>query len=337
MGLFKPPEIPKVDDLVNVPGLPDIPDADGILGPGVTDFEDFSTFTACMEKQAIYSAKMLKLQSVVLTARMLIENTRKILRPMLGRKNESIGISEIGELNMDLSISKITAPKVNPLPKCLASTFTGDLVNGGPGGMKDILDPFNNSIDSINSVTNAASGAINSAANSLTSNINNGIKEVNKFMEKTMGNIIAPGDKALFASLDKFQAFVDDTGFIDTYREFNDLLNCLQTHCKPLEDYLVDDEFLYYDDRKKNFIMPIDVNSGRIRIAKFFEDLNKEEVRQAQIIERRYYKYLADKKEVLRNAATKAKDNKVEDDKNPFLASANAIGSDAKDTFNTLF
>lgn len=337
MGLFKIPEPPKVEDFVNLPRMPDVPDADGIFGPGATDFDDFSTYTACMEKQAIYSFKMLKLQSVVLTGRLMIESTRSILRPMLGMKNDLIKIPEIGNVNLDLAINKITAPKVNPLPKCLASTFTGEAINAGANGMKDILDPFNNNLDSINSLTNAASSAINSAANALISNIDKGISEVNKFMEKTMGNIIAPGDKLLFASLDKFQKFVDDSGFINTYREFNDALRCLKKNCKALENYLIDDSFLYYDDKKKRFIMPVDINSGRVRIAKFFEDLTPEEKRQAQLIELRYYNYLNDKKEILKKAAQKAKNNKVHDDKNPFLSAANAIGHEVKDTFNTLF
>jgi len=337
MGLFKIPETPKVEDFINVPGLPEVPDVDELSGPGVTDFEDFSTFTACMEKQAIYSAKMLKLQSVVLTARVMIDGVRTILRPMLGIDNNLINIPEIGKLNLDLAIGKITAPKVNPLPKCLANTFTGEAVNSGKSGMKDILDPLNKSLDSVNSLTNSATSVINSSVNSFTSNINSGINEVNKFMQKTMGNIVAPGDKALFSALDKFQKFVNDTGFINTYREFNDLLRCLKQNCKPLDKYLIDDSFLYYDKRKRRFIMPIDINSGRIRIAKFFEDLSPEEKRQSGIIERRYYKYLSDKKEVLRNASRKAKNNGLEDGKNPFLSVVNSMTSNVKDTFNTLF
>ena len=334
MGLFKIPEKPKVEDFVNIPEVPDIED---LSGPGVTDFEDFSTYTACMEKQAVYSAKMLKLQSVVLTARMMIDGIRTILRPMLGMDNDTIQIPEMGELNLNAVIGKITVPKVNPLPKCLASTFTGEAINAGKNGMKDILDPFNNNLNSVNSLTNSATSIINSSVNAFTSNVNNGIKEVNKFMEKTMGSIIAPGDKKLFSALDKFQKFVNDTGFINTYREFNDLLRCLEINCKPLNKYLIDDSFLYYDKRKKRFIMPIDINSGKIRIAKFFEDLNPEEKRQANIIEIRYYKYIRDKKEVLRNAAKKAKEKNIEDDKNPFLKVVGSIETNVKDTFNNLF
>jgi hypothetical protein len=152
-----------------------------------------------------------------------------------------------------------------------------------------------------------------------------------------MGNIIAPGDKALFSLLDKFQTFINETNFIDNYRDWKDILQCLEKNCEPLKDYLFDDDFLYYDDKHKNFIMPIDINNGKLRIYKFFEIISKDERKQCDLIERRYYQYLADKKQILHKAAQKAKKNKVKDEKNPFLAAAATATGSVKDTFNTLF
>jgi hypothetical protein len=219
----------------------------------------------------------------------------------------------------------------------LADTITGSIQQNSPG-FGDMLDPLNEAITGTNSLTSSASGLLNSAADGLKNNVNNGINEVNKMMKKTMGNIVSPGDQALFRLLDDFQTFINDTNYISTYNKWKDLYNCLEKNCVPLKPYLTDDSFLYYDEEKKKFIVPVDMNNGRIRIIKFFEELTPEQTRRLQKIETRYYKYLNDKKQVLAEAARTAKSTHgVKDDKNPYLAVASNLGTSLTDTVSTLF
>jgi len=326
-----------ITDYIDVPGLPDVPDIESLVGPGVTDFESFSLFTACVEKQALFTTKSLKLQSIILTAMLLISKIRSVMEPMLGIEQAEFAILNIGDINIDMGINRITAPKIDPLPKCLSDTITNTLSTAGANGMKDILDPFNSTIDEINSLTSAATPVLQGTANSFTNNINMGINEVNKFMKKTMNNIVSKGDKELFEMLDNFQKFIKDTYFVDNYREWKDIYKCLKNNCKPLEDYFYDDSFLYYDDEKKRFIIPIDINSGRIRLRKFFEYLTRDQQRQCDVIERRYFKYVSDKHGVLVKAAQEAKKKGIEDDKNPFKEVLNTETNKVTDTFNNLF
>lgn len=326
-----------VPELPAVPGLPDVPDMDSLAGPGVTDFETFSLFTACVEKQALFTAKSLKLQSVVLTSMLLISKIRTVMEPMLGIEQDEFTIPNIGDINIDMGINRITSPKIDPLPKCLADTITNTVSTAGQNGMKDILDPFNSAIGEINSLTSAATPTLQGMADTFTNSINMGINEVNKLMKKTMNNIVSKGDKELFEMLDNFQKFIKDTHFVDNYREWKDIYKCLKNNCKPLEDYLYDDGFLYYDDEKKRFIVPIDVNSGRIRLRKFFEFLTKDQQRQCDVIERRYFKYVSDKHTVLAKAAQEAKKKGIEDNKNPFTAVLESETNKVTDTFNNLF
>jgi len=324
-------------ELPNIPGLPDLPDIDSALGPAITDFENFSLFTACTEKSAVFTAKTLKLQSVIITARLMIAKIRLIMRPMLLLKQSDIALPNI-DLNLDVAISKITAPKVKPLPKCLADTLTGGAISSGSNGMKDILDPFNSAISEVNSMTSSALGPLTSKVNSFLGDVNNGINEVNKMMSSVSKAIIDAGDIALFGAVDDFQKFIENTNFVDNYREWKDIYRCLEKNCKPLRPFLVDESFLFYDEDNKAFIMPIDLNNGRINFLKFFEDLNREEKKQALIIGTRYYQYRASKEAKLREAAKTAKDAGVKDDKNPFAAAAdNIIGIKTTDTFNNLF
>jgi len=325
-------------DTPGVPGLPEVPDMDSLMGPGITDFESFSLFVACTEKQAIFTAKALKLQSIILTARLMISKIRAVMGPMIGKDQSVFQIPEInGDFNIDMGIGRITSPKVNDLPKCLSDTITNKVSTAGANGMKDILDPFNAGIESINSITSEATPMINSIAHTFVNSVDEGIAEVNKFLKKTLGNIVSKGDKPLFELLDEFQKFVNDTNFVDNYREWKDIYKCLDTNCKPLEKYLYDDEFLFYDEEKKNFIMPIDISTGRIRLRKFFEYLTRDEEKQCAVIETRYFKYLADKKQILLTASKTVKDKGIKDDKNPFLHVAMAQKIDITDTFNNLF
>jgi hypothetical protein len=320
-----------------MPSLPDIPDLDGDLGPGISDFEDFSTFTACTEKGLEYIALTLKLQSCTVTSGVLADKIRDVLKNMLGIQDNPFAISEMGEINMDLLINKISNPKINPLPKCLADTITGDIQKNSPG-FGDILDPMNKSITEANSLTPVATGTLNSAAENLRNNVDSGVREVNKMMKKTMGNIIAPGDQTLFRLLDDFQTFIKDTNYIGTYNKWRDMYSCLERNCIPLKPFLIDDSFLYYDKEKKKFIVPIDINNGRVRVIKFFEEVTPSQQRKLHRIEQRYFKYLNDKKHILSEAARKAKiEHKVEDDKNPYLAVASNIETSLSKTVTTLF
>jgi len=319
-----------LDDIISIPGIPDKPSIDGV---GVSDFDNFSLFTACMETEAKFSAKMLKLQSTLMTASLMISAIRNIAKPLLGKEFD--GTNSITDFNIDSGVSKINSPKIAPIPECLSNSLN-KFDNNISDEAKNTFQTLSDYLSTENNVTYSSNGFMDDALAQFD-NLNNKIKEVKKYMEKIMGNLVSKGDKTLFQALDKFQSFVNDTNFVQDYRDFKDMLRCIKNNCPQLSEYLADDSFLFYDENKREFIMPIEMNSGKIKINKFFQSLNQLENNRCYEIQKRYDKYLSDKRDILVSVALNTDSSSVSYLENPFAAVADEIGLDNKNVVNTLF
>jgi hypothetical protein len=305
--------------------------------PGLTNFDNFSTGTACIEKSAEHTAKTLELRSKFYTAESMMESIKAVLGTILGIEDDFSFDLGLPELNMDLSVGKITQPKVADLPGCLASTITGYVLTKGSGLLGDILSPLNSGISALNSLTSSATSVLNDRANSLINDVNRGIFEVEKYLEELMASLCAPGDKPLFEMLENFETYIKETNITNVYKDWRDLDRCLRQHCKPLKDTLMVDDFLWYDDKNTQFILPIDLNNGTLRIKKFFQDLSPQQLKKANDIEVRYREYKSRKREAVRLGAEVARKNGTADSNNPFAAVGSAMESSRENLVNTLF
>lgn len=321
-----------LESAINNISTPSIPGT-----PSILDFENFSTGTACIETAAKHTVLTLKLNSAHLGGEVIVDAITPMLEAMLGIEGSGFGIPEFSDLNMDLSLSKLSKPKIGDLPQCLSDTLTGNLSTKGPGLMNDILDPFNSSISGVNGLTSAAQGPLNDALNSFSGSMNSMIGEANKMLSSMIGSTLDPSDKILFEKLDSLYEYLQNTDYISDYKDWKDITKCIQANCKPIAKTIMDDDFLWYNENKTEFIMPIDMGNGRIRIRKFFRTLTKEQSRKCMEIEKRYYKYLQDKKKMAREASEKLRIQGIKDSKNPFSSIVSAMSSSRNNIVNNLF
>ena len=327
--LNKDNSLDNIKNLIYTPSTPEAPD--------VVDFENFATGTACIEASIKHTVLTLKLRSSHLGGEVIMDSIIPILEAMLGIENPPFQIHELEDFNMDLGISKISSPKIGDIPQCLSDTLTGKLSTHGPDLMKDILNPFNSAINGINSLTSEASGHINEALHSFTGSINTLVNSANKVLSNYIKSVVDPTDLVLFTKVDLLYKYLLDTNYINDYKNWKDITKCIKQNCKPIANEILSDDFLWYDEKHKEFIMPIDLNNGRIRFSKFFRTLTKEQLRKCFEIEKRYYKYLNDKKRIARAAAEKIRQQKIADDKNPFEIIVSSIISSRNNIVNTLF
>ncbi|MEA3485931.1 MAG: hypothetical protein U9R03_04415 [Candidatus Aerophobetes bacterium] len=301
---------PLENAIADIP-VPSVPDT-----PSMLDFENFSTGTACIDAEAKHTVLTLKLNSSHLGGEALVDIIKPTLEAMLGMDESSFEIPKFSDLNMDLSLSKISTPKIGDLPQCLSDILTGNLSTEGQGLTGDILDNTNSTISGLTSVIQ---GPVNYTLNSFTGDMNPIVSEANLMLNKMVGSILDPKDKIFFEKLDDLYKYLKNTDYIEDYKNWKNMTKCIQTNCKPIVETIMDDDFMWYDDKKKEFIMPIDLVDSRIRIRKFFQSLTQEESRKCVEIEKRYYKYLRDKEQLARQASEKLRLQNIKDDKNPFM------------------
>lgn len=303
--------------------------------PSVTEFKDFSMFEACTSKYKIFSATTLKLNSIHITAKVKLYQNKKLLTPVLNLQNELIRLTEMPEVNIDSMVAKIMLPKIAEIPKCLSVSLLDKTIRKSKITDGDILDPNDSLLEGINTKTNEAEEHIKTKLEKRKKRPSEDIKDVDKAITKIMKAIIAEEDIKLFESLDKYQRFLDKANFIHVYKDWKDLYSCVKDNCPELDRFVPDDSFLWSDEEKTKFIIPVDLNSGQLRIIKIFDNLTKEELVQARLIEKRYYKYIKDKTSVLIFASEKTEALGVNDNDNIFKKML--ISKSEIDTVNTLF
>jgi hypothetical protein len=318
--------------------LDDFKESNAISNTDVIDFENFATGTACIESSVKHTALTLKLRSSHLGGEIIMEPITLILEKMLDIEIPEFQIPELENFNIDLGLSKISSPKLGDVPQCLSDTLTNKLSTIDLGLMKDILDPFNEAIGKANNFTSEANDYLNSSLNAFTGSLSILVNSANKVLSDAMRQVINPIDLILFEQIDILYKYLQDTDYIQDYKNWKDMTKCIQTNCKPIAYKILTDNFLWYDeDKHTEFIMPIDLNSGRITFIKFFRTLTKEQSKQCYKIEKRYYQYLRDKKAIAREASKKLRMQKIDEDKNPFSAIVSSMTSTRNNIVNTLF
>jgi len=303
--------------------------------PSLLDFENFSTATACKISFEKHNSYILKLRSIQLSAEVLIDDIKPILEKILETDKEFIVPTPVN-INIDLNITKIASPKVKSLPNCLASVVTGDDISS-TDKMSDILDPSNKNLSNLNTLTDKATQQINDELENYTSNTDLMLDDANLLIEKAMNNLVDYNYIDLFRKLDNLFDFLYKTKYIQKYKNIKDLTICIKENCKMVSDDMMKDDFLWYDSNKTQFIMPIDINNSKIRINKFFDSLTREQEQICNNIEKRYYYYIDNKKEIINKASKILSDKGISEKNNPFIVISSSITLDRSDIVNNLF
>jgi len=286
--------------------------------PSIADFESFSLGTACMEKYAEYEAKLLKIRSAHLGAEVLLETSRTLLEGACYLENNPIDVDL--DINLDGKLSRIANPKITSLPECLDNTKTGKMTENVK---KSANSAFNKATENPNSMIGKVNDFLSGAGdmiNSVNNTLNDGLKM-----------IADAADLPLFKSFDALLEYLSKTDYIKQFKEIKEMRKCLEENCKPLKDMLMDDGFLYYDKKKKHFIMPININSGKLKVASFFEKPTAQQKKECAKIQSRYNKYLNKKKKLAEKMKKDAKrlggNNKMMDAIDKVASISNDIGS----------
>lgn len=300
----------------------------------ISEFKDFSTFQGCSQKYKNFVKTTLKLNSCTNTGKLLVKNNRKIIRPILNIDNNQIPENTFINLNADLMIDRILYPKINKIPKSLAVEFTDENLYKLEGSSEDsdILNPNEPLLEELNKPTESASEEITKLLEDYDTEEK--VKEVEKLLENVISLSIPTQYLELFKSLDKFQSFIDGTKYIYLYKDWKDIYKSLSTNCSEMKNITPNDDFLYYDEEHESFILPIDINTGKIRVSKFFEDLTTDEKNQANLVEQKYYRYKQDKIDFLEKSIEKTKN--ITDSENPFLILYKRKKENSKEVVNTL-
>jgi hypothetical protein len=313
-------------NIPNIPSLPDIYDFDDVID--VSDFENYGLYVSCTKKGTKYTDYLLKLQSINNTAFVMANKIRLGIKDVI--KDFKDDEYEIEDYNLDLLISRILNPKIVPISKCLANEIINEYDNIDERKFKEILDSNNTEETSFDMETELKKILKEQKINTVT--------ETNKIIKKISRNIVNPKYEKLFGLLDDFQKFIFDTNFVLIYDKWKDIYECLNKNCKSISPYLSDDSFLYFDREKRKFIIPIDINNGRVRVIKFFENLSPTEKYNIQKIEERYFKYLNDKKIIIKDAGRKIKEKyNILDEDNPYFHIYENILPKVSNTVSTLY
>ena len=300
--------------------------------PSSVDFSNFSLYESCTKKYEKYVEKILKLNSIFNSARITSNEPRKELAFLL-ENWETKPIEEITEnINTEHILSKATTQEISPIPNCLASVITGENIKDSDTGI-DVLDPNNTLINEYNSLTNSASEDIKKTLEKRTTEEKS--NDLSLYIDKLMKSIVDPRLYKLFILIDTLQKFIIKTKFIITYRDFKDYYDCLTKNCIPYGPYTPDDYFLWYDEGKTDFILPIDINNGEVRVKKIYSNPNEEEKQIIKNIEQNYLNYKKTKTKILKDLYNKLKVAGVEDKDNPFKLMLEEI--EIKYSINTLF
>ena len=305
-----------------IPTIPTIPKL-----PNITDFNDFSSAVTCIAVLEKHTALTLKLRSSHLGAEVILDSITPLIQEMLG-KSSFRTTSGLINFNMDLAIAKISNPKIRTVPHCLTKILSGEPVSNKT-----------NKTNKVNAlISNVSSGSgvfdindfLNSALNSFISDTKvteAQVKEANNILNSSIALNLDPTDKILFNKLDKLSKYLIDTNYINDYKAWKKMTKCIQENCPILKDTILTDDFMWSDESRRNFIMPIDINNSKIRIHKFFRELTRAQIQKANEIEKRYYKYIRDKIEIAKSAADRLRSQNIEESKNPFVIVAESLSS----------
>jgi hypothetical protein len=289
-------------------------------------------YEACTKNYEEYSKKILKLNSIHVTALVLMYEAENALKPFLNKVNEVDMNVNTETLNISKLVSKTTEPKINKIPSCLSAILTGKDIR--KSNNHDIFDPKNEQLDVVDELTSEADEKLKESLDKFKNDPAAVEKSIEVYVKYLVKLLFSYEYLELFGYLDILQNFLNKTKFVEVYNDWKDSYYCLYGNCPELRDSMPDDYFLWSDDSKRHFILPIDLNTGKIRISKFDDNMNKNQKIEAKKIELYYYKYLESKDKIIKKASDICKEKGIPDDKNPFK-DIKIIKNDL--TFNNLF
>jgi len=289
----------------------------GVKSPSAIEFENFSKYIACSKKYKKYNAATLRVNSIFISARMTSKLPKKYLEPLMN-ENFVPKNSKNYEVNVESMIEKTIKPKIVPIALCLSTELTGKNIRAGNNGLDDELNPYTPILDEINELTNDAQKELENEAIKFKEDFQSIEIYVNDYLDKIMKTIIHEDYYNLFMNLDMFQKFIFNTKFVQRYKDWRDLYDCVSKNCKEYGQNTPDDYFLFFFEEKTQFILPIDYNNGKLRINKFFQELTSDQLLQGRRIELLYYDYLKIREEIINKSYNVIKDSGVPDINNPY-------------------
>ena len=282
--------------------------------PNITDYDNFGVAVICNTAFEKHTALTLKLRSTHLGAEVIVDKITPLLQNIINNPNilyttpESV---EPSTSNIDLAIARISNPKI---PKI---------------GVLPQEDSKNNieGLEGIKGLEDLDKKSVLKALEIYKEDIEAQIKEVHNILRSTMVSRVIPELLELFEGLDTLSKYLIDTNYIKDYKDWKKLTKYIQKNCTVLKNTILTDDFMWYDDTREEFIMPIDINSSKIRIHKFFRHLTKAQIREANKIEKKYYKYIRDKIEIAKAGSEQLRLKNVQESKNPFAIVAKILSS----------
>lgn len=300
----------------------------------ILDYDNFGMYSACLETSAKYNLKRLKLRSSFYVAEVKTELVKPMIVALIKSRVSFGPIGDIKNLNMEIGSTRISETFVSDIPECLSNSLL-DISNVTSLG-DDIMSPLQETMsDVINSVTDTAS-KVTSLLGSYMDSYNNSVNKVNDtihLLNNTVGAFISAEERVVYELLDQLSSFLTDTSILEDYIELKDLKKCIESNCNTK---VKDLGFLYSDEEQKEFILPIDINTGRIRIHKFFNNPSANVKESANKLERGYYKYLNEKIRIAKEQEDLLRIKGISDIQNPFKAAGDRINS-TKSALNNLF
>jgi len=292
------------------------------------DFSDLKTGVVCMEAKSKHEMLTLKLNSIFLGAEVLIEPIKELI------ENRSDFIKEEDEFinfNIDTHITRYMSSQDDnnnlKINSCL-----NDIISGKLNTNFSIKNEF---IKNKKHNKEVSSNNISTLMNKFKSGSNHSVKVAEESINNIMELISGQEDMEVFIKLEQLEQYIRNTKFLGVYKNWKDMTECINENCSLISDSLEDDAFLYFDTKKKKFILPIDINNGTVRIKKFFENETITPIIRKKLnkLEERYNNYKQDKLNKLKMGEHKLKMAGAVS--NPFTSIIN--NSKPSETINNLF
>jgi len=272
-------------------------------------YRDFGTKIACDKKLTEYNRKILDVRSKFYSAKELSDIIANKLDELLTQPlPTNTKTYDINSLETATFLERIIKPNIIKIPLVLA----------------EILIPQNIKVETLSNIdtsnpaelSDIASEYINQEMETFLNDPEKSVDEVFSFLDTLSPLITNSFYIEVFGLLDRLNHFIIKTKFIQGYIEQKEAYNILMTYCKFDEKSLINDSFLW-TNYEEDFILPININDGKIKLTKFFENPTQSKKEKLNRIEVEYFRYLEQRGKVLDKLKSLTQD--VDDDKNPVL------------------
>jgi len=138
------------------------------------------------------------------------------------------------------------------------------------------------------------------------------------YINKTVSGIVNSVYLPFFYLLDEYRWFIQKTEFAKLYKEWKEDYSCFVNNCEPLKDIVTDDSYMWEDNRSQ-FILPIDINSGKLRLWKILGNPSETTKDKCYEIEKEYYDFTQKRKELAQQGKKILYEKGIPDEINPFI------------------